>query len=100
MFDSLLATLAEKIETQTIFFLVEGLEKRCFKRNKLRWIDFALKHRVLHAYAVVETDLRNVPQTPTPCSRSYTHIVSNQYEHLLRQVGRIEMRVSANVPCQ
>tara|TARA_R110000850_G_scaffold155120_9_gene279189 strand:+ start:8872 stop:9057 length:186 start_codon:yes stop_codon:yes gene_type:complete len=60
VFNALVASLSQKIETQAIFFLVKNFHKDIFKNSKLCWLHFALEDGVLYSHTIIQASFGDV----------------------------------------
>lgn len=81
VFNTILPVRTKKVESQTVLFGVKNLQKPMPQIRPLRWIDEALKHRVLDPLSIVLADFRHAPQSPGSSFRSRVNVVSYQNHH-------------------
>jgi hypothetical protein len=73
--------LPEKIKPKAVFLQVYDVKQGELQLFALRWVDFALKDRVLHTLSICAAFPRNLPQAPPPFDIDSFDIVGNQNIH-------------------
>ena len=71
---------AQKIVTHAVGLGVDDIGNAMLQRRKLRAVNFALEHRVLHSDSHVGASTSNATQATAPCGGYGRNVVSDQHE--------------------
>lgn len=88
VFDAVLVTVAQVVKPQAVPVLVDKRFQLVLQEGVLRSIQQALKNRVLHPLAVIDTLPGYLPQTLAAGGVFSVHIVGDEYQHLIPLISR------------
>tara|TARA_R110000787_G_scaffold262853_1_gene368470 strand:+ start:2745 stop:2930 length:186 start_codon:yes stop_codon:yes gene_type:complete len=60
VFNALVASLSQKVETQAILILVINVHESILKNGKLCWLHFALENGVLYSHTIIQAGFGDV----------------------------------------